>query len=60
MYRVNQFINGRKVKLAVATFENLEEAERYVVDNNGQPGGHVYGIDPEDLPAPDEETIDES
>lgn len=50
MYRVNEFIDGRKVNLAVAQFEELTEAEAYCAENNGQPGGHVYGIDPKDMP----------
>jgi hypothetical protein len=49
MYRVNEFIDGRKCNLAVATFETQEEAEEYVIKNNGQPGGNVYGIDPQDF-----------
>ena len=50
MYRVNEFIDGRKVNLAVAQFDELAEAEAYCAENNGQPGGHVYGIDPDDSP----------
>ena len=49
MYRVNKWIDGRKCERAIATFDNLQGAEEYVEENNGQPGGHVYDIDPEDL-----------
>jgi len=54
MYRINEFIDGVKCNLNVASFDDLEDAEAYVKDNNGQPGGHVYGIDPEDLPEDDD------
>ncbi|MFZ2149251.1 MAG: hypothetical protein WAV28_18725, partial [Sedimentisphaerales bacterium] len=50
MYRINEFVDGVRVNLAVATFDDLDEAEAYVKENNGQPGGHFYCIDPFDLP----------
>ena len=50
MYRINEFIDGVVCNLAIATFDNLSEADDFVNENNAQPGGHVYGIDPEDLP----------
>jgi hypothetical protein len=50
MYRINEFVvGGKKVNLAVKAFETLESAENYCRENNGQPGGNVYGIDPDDL-----------
>lgn len=56
MFRVNQFVDGQKCNLAIETFETLEEAEAFVNENNGQPGGHVYGIDDRDLPKDEDET----
>jgi hypothetical protein len=50
MFRVNEFcVGGKKVNLAIKTFETLEEAENYCKESNGQPGGNTYGIDPDDL-----------
>lgn len=47
--KVLRWIDGRKCDLA-ATFHDLDDAKACVAENNGQPGGHVYGIDPADLP----------
>jgi hypothetical protein len=49
MFRVNEIIDGRKVNLAVKSFDSLKDAENYCKDNNGLPGGNVYGIETEDL-----------
>jgi len=43
------WIDGRKCE-TVAEFDNLDEAKAYVKENNGQPGGHVYGIDAATMP----------
>lgn len=48
-YHVYRWVDGVSCKLA-ATFDDLADAEEFVRENNGQPGGDTYGIDPADLP----------
>lgn len=49
-YHVYRWIDGRKCELA-KVFADLAEAEEYVRENNAQPGGDTYGIDPADMPS---------
>jgi hypothetical protein len=57
--RVLVWIDGTKCEVA-ATFDTLEEAEAFVTENNGQPGGHVYGINRRDLDDEDDEDSEDS